>query len=191
MVFAQLAFWTGFGAATAIIGSLIVTLRTRVSLWPPGEHSGKAALHWGLVAIFDVALLVLAVLEWNAWILPRPASLGVGLVLSGAGAWLFLASSRSMTGAETAGRAADTLHTEGLYARTRNPQYLGMIVGMVGFALLANALLVSVLVGLHVFWVLLLPFAEEPWLRERFGDQYEAYCERVPRFVDRRSVWRP
>jgi hypothetical protein len=63
------------------------------------------------VAIFDVALLVLAVLEWNAWILPRPASLGVGLVLSGAGAWLFFASSRSMTGAETAGRAADTLHT--------------------------------------------------------------------------------
>ena len=141
-------------------------------------------------AIFDVALLVLAVVEWNAWVLPRPASLGVGLVLSSAGAWLFLASSRSMTGAETAGRTADTLHTEGLYARTRNPQYLGMIVGMVGFTLLVNALLVSVLVGLHVLWVLFLPVAEESWLRERFDDQYDVYCERVPRFVDRRTFRR-
>jgi protein-S-isoprenylcysteine O-methyltransferase Ste14 len=27
------------------------------------------------------------------------------------------------------------------------------------------------------------PFAEEPWLREHYGEEYEAFRERTPRFV--------
>jgi protein-S-isoprenylcysteine O-methyltransferase Ste14 len=30
---------------------------------------------------------------------------------------------------------------------------------------------------------LIAPFAEEPWLRERFGPSYDEYAEEVPRFL--------
>lgn len=49
--------------------------------------------------------------------------------------------------------------------------------------LLSNAALVVVpgLLAALLFasWL----FSEEPWLKERFGEDYERYCERVPRFL--------
>jgi len=33
-------------------------------------------------------------------------------------------------------------------------------------------------------------FAEEAWLRDTYSDAYEAYCERVPRFVRIRTFTR-
>ena len=181
-------FVVGAAAATVIVASLLVTLATDGRLWPPGDDRRKATLHWGLVGVFDVCILGLAALQWDTWLLPRPASLVVGGLLSVTGAAIFLRASRAMDAAETTGRAATELYTEGLYARTRNPQYLGMIVGLAGFALLVDARSVAVLAALHVCWLVLLPFAEEPWLREQFGEQYDRYCERVPRFVGVRTL---
>jgi protein-S-isoprenylcysteine O-methyltransferase Ste14 len=65
-----------------------------------------------------------------------------------------------------------------------------MIVGVPGFALLADSPLVMALAAVHVGWVLLLPRAEEPHLRAEFGDAYDRYAARVPRFVGLRSVRR-
>lgn len=38
-----------------------------------------------------------------------------------------------------------------------------------------------------IAWFLLAPLAEEPWIREQYGEAYETYRESVPRFVGRRS----
>jgi len=184
-------FWTAATAAAAIVATLLVTVLSGLRLWPPGDDAQKAALHWGLVAVFDCCLVGLAVLEWNTWLLPRPSSLLVGVLLSGCGAGVFAVSARAMRAAETTGRTAAELRTDGPYARSRNPQYLGMMVGLVGFALLVNSLRVAVLSLSYVCWLALLPFAEEPWLRERFGDEYDEYCGRVPRFASRRTFRRP
>lgn len=185
---ATVLFGVAAAVAVTIVATLLVTLTTRVRLWPPGDDARKAALHWGLVGAFDVGILAVAALRWNAWILPRPSSLVVGAVLSVCGAAVFFHSSRAMSADETTGRVADELYTDGLYARSRNPQYLGMMIGLVGFALLVNSTYVAVLVVAHVCWLVLLPFAEEPWLREQFGDEYDRYCDRVPRFVGFRSI---
>lgn len=177
------AFGVGVAAAAVVLVTLVVTVvSSQWRFWPPGEKSWKYRLHWGCVAVFNVALVATAVLDWNTWILPRPTTLVVGAVLALVGLAVFVVSVRSFERHETMGLAGD-LHTTGPYARSRNPQYVGMIVGLVGFALLVNSLLVSVLVVLHVSWVLLLPFAEEPWLREEFGEEYRQYREEVPRFV--------
>jgi protein-S-isoprenylcysteine O-methyltransferase Ste14 len=80
------------------------------------------------------------------------------------------------------------LHTDGAYAYSRNPQYVGMIIGISGFALVVNSLFVSVLAVVHIGWVLLLPRAEEPHLQAEYGREYDAYRHRTPRFVDLRTV---
>jgi protein-S-isoprenylcysteine O-methyltransferase Ste14 len=63
-----------------------------------------------------------------------------------------------------------------------------MIVGVTGFALVADSAFVAALATAHVGWVLLLPRAEEPHLRAEFGDAYDQYAARVPRFFGLRTV---
>jgi hypothetical protein len=65
-----------------------------------------------------------------------------------------------------------------------------MIIGVSGFAIVADSALVAALAATHVGWVLLLPRAEEPHLRAEFGEAYERYVARVPRFLGVRTVRR-
>lgn len=183
------AFGIGLLAAAGIYTMLILTLATDLRLWPPGERSAAYYGHWALVWVFNGALVATSYLDWNAWVLPRPSTLVAGVVLAVVGAATFLRGAGVMDSAETMGVTGE-LYTDGPYAYSRNPQYVGMIVGIVGFALLVNSRLVAVLAAAHVGWVLLLPRAEEPHLREEFGEQYERYLERVPRFVGWRTVRR-
>ena len=77
---------------------------------------------------------------------------------------------------------AHKLATEGPYAHARNPRYIQILIALIGWALLANYaagyLFALLWVPLAAFIVLL----EERELRQRFGQEYAAYCERVPRF---------
>jgi protein-S-isoprenylcysteine O-methyltransferase Ste14 len=79
---------------------------------------------------------------------------------------------------------ADHLVCDGLFAHSRNPLYLGNFLLLTGLVMVWNAPLAYVLVlptiGLALFSVVL---AEEAYLRERFGSEYEAYCARVNRFI--------
>ena len=80
----------------------------------------------------------------------------------------------------------------GLYTRTRNPMYVAVIGLIFGQALLfANAALIAY--GITVFFVffLFVYYYEEPTLRRSFGDEYEAYCNNVPRWRPRFTPWRP
>lgn len=184
-----LAFGAGLFAAAGVYAILLVTLATDRRLWPPGEKSWAYYLHWTLVGVFDVSLVVVAVREWGAWALPRPAALLVGGLGAAFGTVVFAWGAGWMRSDETMGVTGE-LYTDGPYAYTRNPQYVGMIVGVVGFAVLVDSLLVAVLAAVHVGWVLLLPRAEEPHLREEFGAEYEQYAARVPRFVGTETIRR-
>jgi protein-S-isoprenylcysteine O-methyltransferase Ste14 len=79
---------------------------------------------------------------------------------------------------------ADALVVEGFFAHSRNPLYLGNLLGLAGFCLIHDSAL-GYLVGLPFFalayWTIVV--AEEEFLRARFGAAYEAYRRRVPRFV--------
>lgn len=83
---------------------------------------------------------------------------------------------------------ADVLVTEGLFAHSRNPLYVGNYLGLVGFCLIHNSWL-TYLIGLPLFGVayLAIVLAEEQFLAAKFGADYEAYCRRVPRFWPRLS----
>jgi protein-S-isoprenylcysteine O-methyltransferase Ste14 len=75
------------------------------------------------------------------------------------------------------------LITHGPYKYSRNPQYLGDILIFLGIVLISNSLLTLITGIFGILWNILTPFAEEPWLLERFGKVYEDYCKKVRRFA--------
>ncbi|SDY41612.1 methyltransferase family protein [Halopenitus persicus] len=184
----ELAFGAGLVSACGVYVIVLGTLLTDREWWPPGDRTPAYYCHWTLVAVFDASFVATAVLEWGTWGLPRAVTVAGG-VLALCGTAVFVWGARTMRSAETMGVTGD-LYTGGPYAYTRNPQYVGMVVGVTGFAVVADAALVAVLAAVHVGWVLLLPRAEEPHLRASFGEAYDRYVERVPRFLGVRSVRR-
>jgi len=76
----------------------------------------------------------------------------------------------------------------GLYRWVRNPMYLGMAVMLIAEAILFPQIWreqVALIAVLSAVISLLVIRMEEPDLRRLFGDDYEAYCRRVPRWVPR------
>src|SRR2546421_11993338 len=108
-----------------------------------------------------------------------PLLLGVGLYFWCAGAFTFIGKGTPAP--------IDTpifLVREGPYQWVRNPMYLAVLSVIIGEAILFHSLLLvgyALLIGVvaHLFVV----FYEEPSLRRRFGESYEAYLRTVPRWL--------
>ena len=77
------------------------------------------------------------------------------------------------------------LLTEGIYAHTRNPRYLDLIIAVIGFALITNYRVMHWLALLCIPGLYVVILLEERELRQRFGEAYEDYLRRVPRLVPR------
>jgi protein-S-isoprenylcysteine O-methyltransferase Ste14 len=82
---------------------------------------------------------------------------------------------------------APTLYTDGAYAWTRNPLYLGNMTILVGLALAFDSSWL-VAVGLPIAFgaITCIVIAEERVLVRAFGRRYVDYCRAVPRFLPRR-----
>jgi protein-S-isoprenylcysteine O-methyltransferase Ste14 len=83
---------------------------------------------------------------------------------------------------------AEDLVTSGLYSHVRNPMYVGNFFLVIGLAIASNSWVFALIgvplsLGMHKAIVA----AEENFLRNKFGAQFDAYCERVPRWVPRLS----
>ena len=75
------------------------------------------------------------------------------------------------------------LLTEGIYARVRNPRYVGVTFAVVAVAFFTNYLISYLLIPATVLGLYLIVILEERELSDRFGGEYQPYCDRVPRFV--------
>jgi protein-S-isoprenylcysteine O-methyltransferase Ste14 len=83
---------------------------------------------------------------------------------------------------------AEDLVTEGLYAHTRNPMYVGNLLIMVGLAIASNSwATIAVAVPLGLFMYASIVAAEEDYLGQRFGAAFRAYCRDVPRWLPKIS----
>ncbi len=104
-----------------------------------------------------------------------------GLVLAKSGKKLFTERSVNvMTFDDPTG-----LVTDGVFKYTRNPMYLGFVIAMLGFAVIMGASLSSLLLTLVFFvitdrWYVVF---EEKKMRAKFGEDYEAYCQNVRRWI--------
>jgi protein-S-isoprenylcysteine O-methyltransferase Ste14 len=87
---------------------------------------------------------------------------------------------------------AEALNTSGLYSIVRHPLYVGNYLMWLGVALFPGAWWPPVIVSL-VFWLYYerIMFAEEEFLRRRFGSDYTAWAADTPAFLPRLRCWRP
>ena len=139
------------------------------------KDANYIALHWGVTAqiiyeIFCVAVSLLGLYVRAFTIAHAPAG---------------------TSGRNTKeGQVAELLNTKGIYSIVRHPLYLGNFLIFFGFILFTQSpwfIAVSVL----AFWIYYerIMFAEEEFLRRKYGEQYVKWAENVPAFFPKFSQY--
>jgi protein-S-isoprenylcysteine O-methyltransferase Ste14 len=82
----------------------------------------------------------------------------------------------------------NTLVTDGLYARLRHPQYLGLILLVVAFLIMWPTILTVLLAPFLIGRYILLTREEDRELEKEFGEDFRRYRDRVRPFIP--SMWR-
>ncbi len=82
------------------------------------------------------------------------------------------------------GQIADELNVTGIYSLVRHPLYLGNFFMWLGPVLFLRSIGVTIVFGL-IYWLYYerIMFAEEQFLRRKFGDIYDKWSEKVSSFI--------
>lgn len=181
--------------------TMLVTVPISLGLWyaiHPLAHLWRRIGPLATYAVLAIPAMALGASVWRyrRWLLGRdlgtqPALAVVGLL--GFAVAIAIArkrrrqlTQRILTGVPELSGEKGTLLTDGIYARTRNPRYLEFLFFVLGYVAIANYM------GTWVLWTLCFPaihlvvLLEERELRDRFGDEYDAYLRRVPRYIPHR-----
>jgi protein-S-isoprenylcysteine O-methyltransferase Ste14 len=149
-------------ARSLVVGSLFVSLWVYfVPRWieGPDAFAGQRPLGWIVVAVgAAVGLPCVWEFAWRGLGTPAPFDPPRKLVITGP------------------------------YRFVRNPMYVGMGFVLLGEALVFPNISEVLLVLMVVLWAAVTLFIvafEEPVLRRMFGEDYEAYCRQVRRWIPR------
>lgn len=171
--------------ALAIFGlSALAALRSDFQFFPPPskvswQHRAFLALfRLYLYPLIALTLLVFAPLEGTrAWM--QYSVGGIGLLV---GFGMAIRITLHMGWRNAFGEKRG-LMTTGWFAYSRNPIYVFTWLGMVGWAMIANHMLVTILLCFWAIMYLAAPYFEEPWLESEYGDDYLEYKIAVRRFI--------
>ena len=144
---------------------------------PPLVAAGVGLIMWSLslpqLAAFPRGRVLMAAAIFIAVI-------GIGIAVSGNVAFRRARTTVNPFKPQT----ASSLVTSGIYRRTRNPMYLGMLVVLVGWAVfLADALSMLAVVLFPAYITRFQIKPEERALLGLFGDAYASYTSRVRRWL--------
>jgi protein-S-isoprenylcysteine O-methyltransferase Ste14 len=190
--------WGGFGAffahpaRTALVvitvGLTVASLFSGGNL-SPGEREDRGN-RWVLAAFAVLGLLGAYLPAWTdrmgAWTLDGDTVRWLGVVLFALGGalrlWPVFVLGRRFSGL-VAIQPGHTLVTTGVYGVIRNPSYLGLLVGALGWGLAFRSAVGVVLALLNLLPLVARIRAEERLLADQFGAEYEAYRHRTWRLV--------
>jgi protein-S-isoprenylcysteine O-methyltransferase Ste14 len=190
--------WGGFApffshpplAAVAITTLLmgIVSLFTSGNL-STGEREDRSN-RWVIGAFGLLAILIAYVPAYtdrhNLWTIDGDPVRWTGFVLFVLGGalrlWPVFVLGRRFSGL-VAIQPDHNLVTTGIYSHVRNPSYLGMLAGALGWALAFRAVLGVVITALLLIPLLARMRAEERLLADQFGIEYEIYRARTWRLL--------
>ena len=128
------------------------------------------------------------------WITPSADKIGpfqlLGLIpiVIGAVTYFWCAWDFASTGKGTPAPIDPPKHlvARGLYRFVRNPMYVGVLITLLGEALLFSSLALFVYAAIVITWQhLFVVFYEEPALRRKFGESYSDYLAKTPRWIAR------
>jgi len=99
---------------------------------------------------------------------------------------------RGTSGRNTRGQVAEVLNTSGMYSVVRNPLYLGNFLIWLGLSLFIQVWWCTVIVVLcfTIFYERII-FAEEKFLREKFGGSFIDWAKKTPVIIPQLKNWQP
>ena len=132
--------------------------------------------------ILAVSVIGVTLLSHHAY--SDDSAYGMVLELTG---YVFLAIAafgRIWASAFISGKKNTSLVTDGPYSVVRNPLYLFSFFGFIGSGLVFESIVIAFMFGLVFFfthWPTILK--EESKLNDLFGDTFQSYKKKVPRFI--------
>lgn len=151
------------------------------------------ALPFTVAAVLPWYLLRNATIDWSsrspAWMTGTTIVLITGFTLFASSLYEFVTRGHGTLAPWDPPRE---LVVRGPYRFVRNPMITGVIIVLIGEALLFRSR--EVLQWAAIFTAMnfvYIPLLEEPFLVQRFGDAYREYCRNVPRLIPRFSPWTP
>lgn len=98
---------------------------------------------------------------------------------------------KGTSGRNTKRQAANMLNTTGIYSVVRHPLYLGNFFIWLGISLFMHLWWLT-LICILTFWLYYerIMFAEEDFLRSKFGKEYDEWAETTPAFLPRIKGWK-
>ncbi len=132
-----------------------------------------------------------AALATHHWLLPLPLPVPsltrLGAAITIGGLIFSLSAAATVLGHRSTlapHRAVSSLVTTGPFRLSRNPMYTGHAISMLGAALWSGSCwpLILAPVSLNLVYRLVVR-PEEQYLADRFGDEYNAYCTHVRRWL--------
>lgn len=158
------------------------------------EHSGAWLFRWrSYLPLALVSVILPAMLQFHypsdskklhdlwalACLLVSFFGLGVRIITTGH-------ASQRTSGRNTKRQAANTLNTTGIYSIVRHPLYVGNLFMFLGPVLFFHLWWLT-LIYLLVFWLYYerIMFAEEAFLKNKFGDEFLMWANETPAFLPR------
>jgi protein-S-isoprenylcysteine O-methyltransferase Ste14 len=190
--------WGGFAAffahpALAAVAAIQIALALAALFaggnLSPGVREDRGN-RWVLAALIIPSLLQAYLPAWTdrhgIWCVDGDAArwLGVGLFTAGGvlRLWPVFVLGNRFSGL-VAIQEGHTLVTDGIYSTIRNPSYLGLLVGTLGWSLAFRSWAGVVLTAIMIPPLVARIVSEERLLRDQFGVAYDAYRARTARLV--------
>lgn len=137
------------------------------------------------VIMYGVHGMTMCVIAWGADSVPPLGSLawiGIPLMVLGLGI-TFYAMDLFRTFSRWLGNKTPGLATNGLYRYSRNPQFVGYGIFILGFALAWWTPLNVIGLLTYVALAYAVTLVEEEHLTRTYGASYQEYCQHVPRYL--------
>lgn len=148
-----------------------------------GRRRGSGIVEIAILLVLPLLLHFLIPI----WIVIPPPYSYLGAIVMLLGLWLMIWAAsifrKSGTGFQLEG-GGSALVTSGPFRFSRNPMYLGILIWLIGFAILLGSLVVFVIPVIIVLLAefILIPI-EERRMEQIFGEEYREYKGRVRRWL--------
>ena len=170
-----------------LLAIVVSILFPKFRIWPPPKKdSWQQWVSWLLFTIDMFGVPLIGILDFESLGYGHWSRCIVGALLFIIGLGIDIWGTRTLTAQQSLGEKGK-ITTDGPYRYTRNPQYVGFILLYVGIILVTSSFMALVTGAFLILLFLVIPFSEEPWLRQLYGKPYEEYCKIVPRFIGLRS----